>query len=204
MQKNIPDFYNDLEKIYIKIWDLLFSGFKDRNSNLHLPVFICGKDDVFNGRTVVLRGVDKETKTLSFHTDIRSKKIKILKINPNGSLLFYDKKEKIQLRIFGKIKINYQNDISKKSWGKTIHMSRQCYLGEKIPGTQTSIPTSGLSDDVDNFKYSIQDSETGYKNFCVIQLFIKSIEWLYLAAKGHRRAIFELENDSVEKKWIIP
>ncbi len=204
MQKNIPDFYNDLQKIYIKIWDLLFSGLQDRNSNLHLPVFICGKDEIFDGRTVVLRGVDKKAQILWFHTDIRSQKIKILKMNPNGSFLFYDKKEKIQLRIFGKIKINYQNDISKKSWEQTIHMSRQCYLGEKIPGTQTSVPTSGLSDDVDNFKYSIQESEIGYKNFCVIQLFIKSIEWLYLAAKGHRRAMFKLENDSVEKKWIIP
>ena len=83
-------------------------------------------------------------------------------------------------------------------------MSRQCYLGQKIPGTSTPNPTSGLSEDVDNFKYSIKESEIGYQNFCVVQTFITSVEWLYLAAKGHRRARFELKNESVEKKWIIP
>ena len=96
MQKNIPDFYNDLEKIYLKVWDLLQSGLFDRNSSFHLPVFICGKGNTFEGRTVVLRGVDKKNKNLWFHTDIRSKKIKILKNNPNASFLFYDKNSKIQ------------------------------------------------------------------------------------------------------------
>ena len=47
-------------------------------------------------------------------------------------------------------------------------------------------------------------SEIGYENFCVIQTFITSIDWLYLAAKGHRRARFNLKNESVEKKWLIP
>ena len=83
-------------------------------------------------------------------------------------------------------------------------MSRQCYLGNKAPGTNSSIPTSGLTDDIDNLKYSIEESEIGYKNFCVIETFIRSIEWLYLASKGHRRAYFSLKNNSLEKKWLIP
>lgn len=204
MQKEIPDFYNYLDKVYLKIWDLLNSGLLDRDSDYHLPVFICGEGKVFDGRTVVLRGFEEKNKVLWFHTDIRSKKIKILRINPNGSFLFYDKKKKIQLRILGNTKINHQNSVAQKAWEKTVHMSRQCYLGQKIPGTSTPNPTSGLSEDVDNFKYSIKGSEIGYQNFCVVQTFITSVEWLYLAAKGHRRARFDLKNESVEKKWIIP
>ena len=83
-------------------------------------------------------------------------------------------------------------------------MSRQCYLGENAPGTISKLPTSGLSEDIDNLKYSLDESEIGYKNFCVIENFINSIEWLYLAAKGHRRALFSLNNDLIEKKWINP
>ena len=83
-------------------------------------------------------------------------------------------------------------------------MSRQCYLGDKTPGTDSTIPASGLSENVDNLKYSKEESEVGYKNFCVIETFIKSIEWLYLAATGHRRAYFSLKNNSLEKKWLIP
>ena len=120
------------------------------------------------------------------------------------ALLFYDKNEKIQLKISGITKINYQNNIALRSWKNTVHMSRQCYLGDKIPGSNTSIPTSGLSEDIDNFKYTIEESEIGYKNFCVIETFITSIEWLYLASRGHRRAYFSLKNNLLEKKWLIP
>ena len=204
MQKNKPDYYNNLDKIYSKIWDLLNLGLQDRNASFHLPVFICGEDTNFDGRIVVLRGVNEKNKKIWFHTDIRSKKIRILKSNPESSMLFYDKEEKIQLRIIGIAKINHQNDITEKSWKKTAHISRQCYLGEKAPGSKVSIPTSGLSENIDNFKYSIEESEVGYKNFCLIETFITSIEWLYLAAKGHRRAHFILKNNSIDKKWIIP
>ena len=130
--------------------------------------------------------------------------IKILKNNPEGALLFYDKSEKIQLRVSGKIKINYQNEKTNESWKKTVHLSRQCYLGEKAPGSDSSLPSSGLTSEVDNLKYTIEESEIGYKNFCVIETYIKSIEWLYLAAKGHRRAYFNLNEKQVEKKWLIP
>jgi len=44
--------------------------------------------------------------------------------------------------------------------------------------------------------------EVGYKNFTVIQCKIKSIEWLYLAANGHRRARFELGNN--KEYWLVP
>ena len=202
--KNKPDYYNDLDNIYLKIWSLLKNGLEDRNAAFHIPTFICGQNNTFDGRIVVLRGIDKGKNKIWFHTDIRSNKIKILKENPKSTFIFYDKNEKIQLRISCNSKINYQNDFSKESWKKTTHMSRQCYLGENAPGTISKLPTSGLSEDIDNLKYSLDESEIGYKNFCVIENFINSIEWLYLAAKGHRRALFSLNNDLIEKKWINP
>ena len=204
MKLKKPDFYNSLDKIYLKIWELLKTGLSNRDLPFHIPVFICGQDTNTDGRMVVMRGINKKDKNLWFHTDIRSKKIRTLKTNPIASLLFYDKEEKVQLRITGKTKINYQNNITKKSWNKTAHMSRQCYLGNKAPGSESILPTSGLTEEIDNHKYSIEESEIGYKNFCVVEIFIESIEWLYLAARGHRRAYFTLKNSSVEKKWLIP
>ena len=94
--------------------------------------------------------------------------------------------------------------MAKESWKKTAHMSRQCYLGNKAPGSNTLEADSGLSSDIENFKYTIEESEIGFENFCIVETFIKSIEWLYLAAKGHRRAYFSLKNNSLEKKWLIP
>jgi len=204
VQKNKPDYYNNLNKVYSKIWDLLILGLKNRNAPFHIPVFICGNKEKIDGRIVVLRGVNEKEKKIWFHSDIRSNKVKNLKSNSNATLLFYDKVEKVQLRIGVNTKINYQNGITEKSWKKTALMSRQCYLGEKAPGSNSLEPSSGLTESIDNLKYSLEESEVGYKNFCVIETFIKSIEWLYLAAKGHRRAYFTFKNNSVEKKWLIP
>ena len=100
--------------------------------------------------------------------------------------------------------INYKNEITKESWKKTAHMSRQCYLGNKAPGSNSLNPASGLTSAIDNLKYTIEESEIGYENFCVIDTHIKSIEWLYLASKGHRRAYFYFNKNQLEKKWLIP
>ena len=81
-------------------------------------------------------------------------------------------------------------------------MSRKCYLVNNGPGTESHNPTSGLKPELDNFEFTMEQSEVGYKNFTVIQCKIRSIEWLYLAAKGHRRAKFDLEAN--KDNWLIP
>ena len=48
-------------------------------------------------------------------------------------------------------------------------------FSEKGPGTVSDIPTSGLKPELDNFDYTKEQSEEGYKNFTVIQCNIKSI-----------------------------
>ena len=67
--------------------------------------------------------------------------------------------------------------------------------------SQFRIPVFVCGDQKD-FDYTMEQSEEGYKNFTVIKCKIKSIEWLYLAAKGHRRAKFDLENK--KESWLVP
>ena len=98
MQKNRPEYYNNIDKVYLKIWKLLNVGLQNRDAPFHIPVFICGNKNQFDGRIVVLRGVDEKQKKIWFHSDIRSNKIKILKSNPKATLLFYDKSEKFKTK----------------------------------------------------------------------------------------------------------
>jgi pyridoxamine 5'-phosphate oxidase len=181
---------------------MLDNAIKDRSSQFRIPVFICGDQNDFDGRIVVLRKSDESNNTVQYHSDIRSNKISKLKSNKNASLLFYDKEEKIQVRLKVECAINHNNEITKESWLKTGHMSRKCYLVDNGPGTESSTPTSGLKPELDNFEFTMEQSEVGYKNFTVIQCKIKSIEWLYLAAKGHRRARFDLETN--KEFWLVP
>ena len=201
MTDTVP-YYEDFSEIKKKIWSMLNNAVKDRSSPFRIPVFSCGNNDNIESRIVVLRKSDENNNIVQFHSDIRSDKINILKKNPKSSFLFYDKELKIQVRLKVEAIINHDNDVAKQSWEKTQHISRKCYLVDNGPGTVSDEPTSGLKPELDNFDYTKEQSEEGYKNFTVIQCKIKSIEWLYLAAKGHRRARFDLENN--KDNWLVP
>ncbi len=197
-----PAYYEDFSEIIKKIWLMLDNAITNRSSQFRTPTFICGDQLDFDGRIVVLRKSDQKNNLLQFHSDIRSDKIEKLKKNSKAAMLFYDKEEKIQVRLKVDCTINHENDVTKDSWSKTQHISRKCYLVDNGPGSETEIPTSGLKPELDNFDYTKEQSEEGYRNFTVIQCEVKLIEWLYLAAKGHRRARFNLENK--KNTWLIP
>ena len=197
-----PAYYENLKEIKNKYWSMLNDAVTNRSSPFRIPIFICAHQNEVDGRIVVIRKSDRESNLLQFHTDIRSPKVEILKKNKNASLVFYDKEEKIQLRVKAECEINNQNTVTEESWKKTQHISRRCYLTDSPPGTKSEDPTSGMISKLEDFDFTMEQSEDGYKNFTVIKCMIKSIEWLYLAAKGHRRAKFDLEND--KESWLVP
>ena len=197
-----PAYYEDFKEIKKKIWSMLDDAVTNRSSQFRIPVFICGDQKDIDGRILVLRKSHKSNNLVQLHSDIRSDKILKLKNNKNASILFYDKEEKIQVRLKVECIVNHDNEVTKESWLKTGHTSRKCYLVDNGPGTESCIPTSGLKPELDNFEFTMEQSEIGYKNFTVIQCKVKNIEWLYLAAKGHRRAKFDLENN--KESWLVP
>ncbi len=180
-----PAYYEDLAEIQNKYWSMLEDAVTNRGSPFRIPVFMCSHKDDIEGRIVVLRKSDRE-----------------LKNNNKASLLFYDKEEKIQLRVKVECEINNQNSVTEASWKKTQHISRRCYLTDSPPGTVSEKPTSGMISKLEDFDYTMEQSEDGYKNFTVIKCYIKSIEWLYLAAKGHRRAKFDFKTN--KNSWLVP
>ena len=203
MSEEKVSYYEDINEIEKKFWSLLTEAVKERSSEFRTPVFICGNEKDLDGRVVVLRKADQKNNIIQFHSDIRSSKIEKIKKNPNCSILFYGKKEKIQLRLKTECEVNFNNEITKESWKKTGHVSRKCYLVTNGPGTVSDKPTSGLNGKFDNFDFTKEESEEGYRNFSVIKCKIISIEWLYLAAKAHRRALINFEG-SKKFTWLVP
>ena len=199
---NIPNYYNNIDLILDEIWSLLQRGVADRNEDFRLPVVIVSSTDSAEGRVVVLRGAFKDKNILRFHTDFRSSKIKSLKENKKIYFVFYNKKRKIQVRAEGVAIVHKDNEITKEAWTKTQMMSRKCYLSPQAPGDFINDSASDLSKDMGNDIPTYEQSEIGYKNFCVIESKIKSFEWLYLASQGHRRAKFMLDEN--KSTWLVP
>ena len=112
MSQEVVSYYEDFNEIEKKIWDLLTKAVTDRSSEFRTPVFICGNDKDLDGRVVVLRKADQEKSFVQYHSDIRSSKIEKIKKNPNCSILFYGKQEKIQLRLKTECKVQFNDDVT--------------------------------------------------------------------------------------------
>ena len=183
----------------------LTRGVKDRKHTFHTPVF-CNVDNEnsIESRVVVLRQFDSPNMVLNFHTDFRSPKILGLQQNNNSLLVFYDHKLKIQLRIKTTSTINNQNKVTQEMWEQTKLFSRKCYLTEKAPSSSTNLPEDGIDESLGGREPTLEESERGYKNFTVVQNQIQQIDWLYLAASGHRRLKIILEKKIPSFQWIIP
>jgi hypothetical protein len=201
---NLPEHYNDIDKIYVEIWERLIDGKKNRNSELH-QCYVATNSDKFPAlRTVVLRHVNQENLSIGFHTDKRSNKINEISEDSNVSVLFYDHEHKIQIRINGQAEVNHNNDSTAAIWSNIRSFSKKCYLVEKAPGTQSEIPTSGYPPQFESILPSDAELEAGYENFTYINIQIESIEWLYLHKDGHRRALFNFTDNNINKQWITP
>ena len=113
MTNTVP-YYEDFSEIKKKIWLMLDDAVTNRSSPFRIPVFVCGDQSDFDGRIVVLRRSDQSSNILQFHSDIRSDKISKLKKNKNAALIFYDKEEKIQLRVKAECKVHFDDEITKE------------------------------------------------------------------------------------------
>ena len=197
-KENTNEIFEDIKKNLIR-------GVKDRKHTFHTPVFCnIGDQKAIESRVVVLREFDSNNMILNFHTDFRSPKIADLMQNNNSLFVFYDQKLKVQLRIKTISSINNQNIITEKMWERTKLVSRKCYLTQKPPSSVTSLPEDGIDDNLKGKEPTLEESEKGYKNFTVVQNKIYQIDWLYLAASGHRRLKIILKDSIPSFNWIIP
>lgn len=193
-----PPFYNDLGQALAYAFAMLNAGAKDRHSAFHTPtlgtITVNGTPSV---RTVVLRNFDAGERILRFHTDLRSRKPEEIAANPNIAFHFYDAGKKLQLRTECAARIEHQSDDAKAAWAASRVMSRACYAqkfapGEPLAGPEQLTSAGALAD------------EAAFANFCIVKAQIMHLEWLYLAARGHRRAAFDWRGGELRKMWLAP
>jgi hypothetical protein len=186
--------YDDLHASCAYGWSMLERGVKDRKSAFHTPsVATVTADGSPTMRTVVLRGCDTENQSLRFHTDTRSGKIAELALNPLAAMHFYDAGAKIQLRLAVRL-ATVSGAAFDDAWAATWPMSRECYQVTQSPGSKIADPYEVAFDAA-----ATQDGEA---HFVPVVAHVLRMEWLYLAARGHRRALFDFENDT--QSWLVP
>jgi hypothetical protein len=193
----IPSFYNDLTETRAHAWALLARGVADRRSAFHAPmVASMGLDGRPRARVVILRGCDVAAGALRFNTDRRTDKFAELASDPRISLTGYDVGSKIQIRIEGVATLHTDDAVADAAWEASRPFSRICYGTAPAPGMP--LGEGGA------FSLPSADAEiaAGRNNFGTVVIQVETLEWLYLAHAGHRRARFDVTGG--EAAWLVP
>ncbi len=197
--RNEPRFYDDLDETLREAWRLLVLGVTDRRSPFHTPALATLREDGSPSiRTLVLRAVDRNARTLRFHTDVRSDKFREITVQPRIALHFYDPARKIQLRVNGRARLHTGDAIAADAWCATRPFSRACYRVEPPPGRVVDDPRSVWA------APDPEQADAGHENFAAVYVGVESLEWLYLAARGHRRARFVWDSLRLTADWLAP
>ncbi len=196
-----------LEHRFNEAWALILEGATSRRSPCHTPVVATiGEAGLPQQRVMVLRAADQETRLLRFHTDARAHKVNEINASNALSILLYDAQAKVQLRLSGTGRIQTEGEDIDAIWQDADRFARRCYLAQVAPGSLSSGPASGLPDWVQGIKPEEADLAPARANFAILLAEIKRIEWLYLAATGHRRARWEWDDIAQVWNgcWLIP
>ena len=182
---------DDLSGFEAWCWAQIARGVADRKSALHTPTLCTiGLDGAPRARVLVLRGADRAGASLRLHTDRRSAKVEELNVEPRVSVLFYDATLKLQLRVSGTAVVGTEDHATEEAWAATRPFSRECYRVAPPPGT--AIVSGG--------SYAHPGDDTNARaSFATIRIAVETLEALYLAASGHRRARF-----GSKATWLVP
>jgi pyridoxamine 5'-phosphate oxidase len=200
----MEQFYNDLDGSLDAAQRLIIAGAVNRKSAAHTPVVATiNAQGQPAQRVMILRHVDWASRTLRFHTDARAAKVNEAHKAPT-SVLFYDPDVKIQLRLSGQSRIERDGTLADAAWNEATLFARRCYLAECAPGGVSDSPTSGLRAALEGQQPTATEIMPARENFALLLIQFDSVEWLYLANQGHRRARWLWTEEQWQGCWLIP
>jgi pyridoxamine 5'-phosphate oxidase len=157
-------------------------------------------------RMMTLRACAPGPGLLRLHTDARSPKAALIATGAPVSLLAFGPVDKVQLRLRGTGRIEAAGPVADAAWAQASPYARRCYLAEAAPGALASGPTSGLPAEVEGIRPTEAQLIPARANFAVLLIEPLTLDWLFLAHTGHRRARFERGKAGSEwvGGWVVP
>ena len=156
-----------------------------------------------DARTVVLRKVDADRKYIWFHTDVRAAKVMQFEAFPDCTLVFWDEKSQVQLRLTVETHLHSDDYMADEHWQTIGVGTRKNYLSECRPGSEQPAPYPGFPIHLGADLPSAEESEAGRPNFAVIECRVLAMDYLQLNRSGQVRALFQYEPES-KMAWLAP
>jgi len=141
----------------------------------------------------VLREADKVSRTLVFHTDARSRKVKSLEEAGQAAWLFFNPQSGVQIRARSRATLHQNNDTARNLWEQVPPEARVNYSSALAPCNPVKDqPLRLLNDD------------EAFPNFMVVQCKIDFLDWLQISEDGHQRAQFNWDGRTWNGVQVAP
>ena len=190
-------------------WEELNLAVEQSNSPWFLGTFGTVGELRAEIRTLVLRRVEVDSRTLFWHSDLRSPKFSQLETNGATSVLFWNPTHRVQLVIHGKSRASSSGDLVDQEWNRSQLTSRRAYLGEMTPGTEVDAMTVNFPSEFETRPPTDAESQAGKQNFGVISTVVREMDLLILRQTGNVRAQFrwgehDLDKQCWKETWVCP
>ena len=171
---------DDLTPIHQACWQQLAACAADNAHAWRVMGLATLDDNVPDLRSVVIREVDTDARTLLIFTDARSPKVGQITAQPQAMLLAWSATLSWQLRLRVRLAVQTSGLAVSSRWARLkMSPAAQDYLSPLPPGAPL---TGSMPPPTPN-----RDSRN---HFAVVQAEVQQIDWLELRPGGHRRAMF--------------
>jgi pyridoxine/pyridoxamine 5'-phosphate oxidase len=191
----LPD---TLDAVWDHAWSRLFVGARGRNDPFHQGVLATVSPQGPQARYAVLRAVDAGSGCVAFHTDRRSPKCAQIAADARVAWCFHGHGE--QLRLSGRVQLHLDDARADAAWAAARAAARRTYTVPLPPGTVVAHPE--LADAPE--RSAPDDAVLARGNFALGHITVESLDWLSLAATGHRRASFARRPGGWDSSWLAP
>ena len=119
-----------LKNILDNAWQLLAAGCADPQHGYHWPVLAStASDGGPDARTVVLRALSADHRTLQIHSDAQAGKLAQLRSDPRVCLVFYHGAARTQVRVRGEASLHLDDALAQIAWTRLSVHSQALYDG---------------------------------------------------------------------------
>ncbi len=169
------------------IWEQLQQAVDERGHEWRTPVLAnVDADGLPQARTVVLRGVDTRERSLFVYTDHRSPKVAAIGSRPQAVLVFWSRALSWQLRVSVDLRLETNGPEVEAAWNRIQDTAAASdYLSLEAPGSPLR---------------EAAQASAGQHSLGILVARVRSMDWLELSARGHRRAM--LTEDDLQ--WTVP
>ncbi len=186
----------------------LLAAVSDPKHDWHWPQLATSDRGVPATRVVVLREFDVSAPSFTFFTDRRAAKVAAIKTlpdepaGPTCEACFYDRTDRIQLRVAG-LAVWRSEGQRRRIWTGMKTRGKLSYATAEAPGSELSEAGDGLTDSWREGAPTAREDERAFGNFLACDVRVTGAQFLQLSDAGQRRGTWDKWSES-SFAWLVP